>query len=1296
MSTADQKEKIKEALAACRQGSLRDNARKLFETLGYASTKQVDLDPNSSEAFLEEFDSEQRINYAHALINQWQSVDILFQLTTEEVRASIQPQLSFGKNRIDKSDIQSYLFVAIDLSGSQYLRTRLVAVTREINKLFPMPVLVLFRHKATLTLSIIDRRASKKDMSKDVLDRVTLIKDIGCIDPLRAHIEILKDLSLPELYAEFNFTDWDGLHKAWGKRLDTSHLNERFYRDIANWYFWAVDHDKLIPPRNVKSEEERSIFIIRLITRLIFCWFLQEKGLMPKDLFRRHVIQQWLHDTEAVTGTYYKAILQNLFFATLNQPVKEREFRKTKGETGWYDQNRGVTNLYRYRSLLRSPDSFLQSLREVPFINGGLFDCLDVVYRRAENRPNIRLDDFSEESDNTLCVPNELFFGALHDVDLSEVYQDNKKKHEKVWPLIEILSRYKFTVEENTPLEQEIALDPELLGKVFENLLASYNEDTRTTARKATGSFYTPREVVNFMVDEALIAYFVRKVGGNESAFESKVRQLFTSTGESFQNPFSGKEVTELIAAIDGVKILDHACGSGAFPMGALHRLVDLLTKIDPNNVRWKQQQLERAQGDRKLANQMQDDENRENALRDVEDRIKDIEHSFNERFHALDFARKLYLIENCIFGVDIQPIACQIAKLRFFIALIVDQKVHPKAENFGVRPLPNLETKIVASDSLTPVEKREHHQTEMFDNEILKLREKLELNRHEYFGARTPERKRICREVDAAIRREIAEVLKQGGLPGKAASMLAAWDPYDQNSHAEFFDPSWMFSIRDGFDIVMGNPPYVRQEQIKELKPLLKEHYDCFTGTADLYVYFYERGIQLLKEGGAFSFITSNKWFRSAYGQKLRGWLATHTKIKSIIDFGDAEVFKAIAYPCIVVLTKERLNQTEAGRHEIRAFNWQSGPPVEEFPKVFAEKQFPLSQASLKPDGWRLEGSTKLRLLDRIREMGTPLGEYCKGRLYRGVLTGLNEAFVIDGATRAKLIKEHALSAEVIKPFLRGRDVKRWRVEFEDHYLIRIESSENKDHPWSGKAEKDAEKIFANTYPAIHDRFQTFRKALIKRDDQGKFFWELRSCVYWEKFEQPKIVVPAITDSVNYAPDTDGYYSNDKTSILIPPSVPYVLAILNSQVSWWVTQQSFASKQGGFYEFKPMYVSQLSIPTASSHQGQIMEIIANYLIWLKRPNSTSTPVAENYFEQLLNGLVYELFFADELHSQKLFLFGHTEKAKLPDIGKLAQPKRSAVIQETFERISDLNHPIRSCLFSLRSLEVVRLIEGET
>ena len=338
-------------------------------------------------------------------------------------------------------------------------------------------------------------------------------------------------------------------------------------------------------------------------------------------------------------------------------------------------------------------------------------------------------------------------------------------------------------------------------------------------------------------------------------------------------------------------------------------------------------------------------------------------------------------------------------------------------------------------------VEKQHQHQFDLFDEQIKRLREELELVRHEHFNARSPEKKARYRERDAELRQQIAEVLQTSGLPAPTASALAAWDPYDQNRAASFFDPAWMFSIKDGFDVVLGNPPYVRQEQIKALRPWLKEHYDCYTGTADLYVYFYERGIQLLRPGGVFSFITSNKWFRAAYGGPLRGWLTNHARLRQIIDFGDAPVFTTIAYPCIVILTKEEQAEHEkAGAtptEQVRVLNWQPGPSIEQFVEVFQQQSFTLPQISLKSDGWQLESSTKLKLLDRMRVAGTPLGEYVKGRFYYGIKTGLNEAFVIDRTTRDRLLAEHPSSKEIIKPFLRGRDVKRWRVEPQDLWLI-------------------------------------------------------------------------------------------------------------------------------------------------------------------------------------------------------------------------------------------------------------------
>jgi hypothetical protein len=410
------------------------------------------------------------------------------------------------------------------------------------------------------------------------------------------------------------------------------------------------------------------------------------------------------------------------------------------------------------------------------------------------------------------------------------------------------------------------------------------------------------------------------------------------------------------------------------------------------------------------------------------------------------------------------------------------------------------------------------------------------------------------------------------------------------------------------GFDIVIGNPPYVRQEELKKMKafeglpglerPLkdaLKDDYFCYTGVADLYVYFYEKAFDLLVPGGVLCFISSNKYFRAGYGERLRHFLAANGEVRLLIDFGDESVFTSIAYPSIILVRK---TQETRDKHalpsvpkdvkkwqglvpaevQVRTLNWESGPSIEEFPEILGQRGFTLPQRELRPDGWRLESPLKLRLLEKLRRAGTPLGEYVGGRFYRGVLTGLNEAFVINRTTRDRLITEHPSSAEVIKPFLRGRDVKRWRVEFADQYLIKIESSENKQHPWSGKNETEAEKIFKETYPAIYEHFTPLRKKLIERYDQGKYFWELRACAYWQEFEQPKIIYPDIARDCEFALDKFNLYP-DCTLFLIPEGSLFLIGVLNSNVIRWFFPQICPKIRGDFRRFKSIYVGEIPIP---------------------------------------------------------------------------------------------------------------------
>jgi len=493
--------------------------------------------------------------------------------------------------------------------------------------------------------------------------------------------------------------------------------------------------------------------------------------------------------------------------------------------------------------------------------------------------------------------------------------------------------------------------------------------------------------------------------------------------------------------------------------------------------------------------------------------------------------------------------------------------------------------------------------------------RDELTEVRKRHFSARTPATKAKYREQDKILRRELADLLKKDGWGSETAQQLAGWDPYDQNTSADFFDPEWMFGIEGGFDVVIGNPPYVRQEQITEFKPIFQKQYSCYTGTADLYVYFYERGIQALRENGVLVYISSNKYFRSGYGEKLRGYLGRQTTIRNLIDFGDAPVFTAISYPSIIVTQKKVVAE-----NQVRALAWQLNDPLDKFDEILQTCTFTLAQKELTPDSWRLETPTVLRLMDKLSQAGKLLGEYVNGRIYRGIITGLNEAMVVDRPTHDRLISEHSSSAEVLKPFLRGRDVKRWQVRFGEQYLIKIESSENKKHPWSGKPAAEAEKIFAHTYPAISKYLNSFREALIQRDDQGHYFWELRSCVYWSEFEKPKIIYPDIYEHQSFAFDEKGYFSGN-TSYFIPTNEVWLCGLFNSKLIEWFYSRISNKLQSGYLRAFTDYMKKIPIPKANEIGA--IEKAYNSVLAAKRANSAADTTE---LEKQIDRLVYDLY----------------------------------------------------------------------
>ena len=1148
-------------------------------------------------------------------VDDWEDFHILFQVADDEIRS--QGSL-FESGVVDDELIRSYLFVTMQLDGGTYTRTQLSNITRLINRQNPkVPIMVLFRYGESLTIAITDRRPNLQDETKRVLEKVTFIKDINLKEPHAAHRKILTELSLERLIETEGVRNFDTLHKAWADTLNTEPLTREFYGKLYEWYQWAVAECRF-------PDNNNELQVIRLITRLLFVWFLKEKRfegrhLVPPDLFEKDHTEEHLNHFDLETSDYYQAVLQNLFFATLNTQIDDRCFG-TEAST------------YHYADLLRNPQAFLEALKQVPFVNGGLFDC------------HVTEECFTDDANDrqNLHVPAKLFF-----------HPENG-----IFPLF---MHYKFTVKENTPVEQEVALDPELLGQVFENLLGAYNPETQTTARKATGSYYTPRQIVEFMVDETLISYFLQKVrpyDDDKEFFEERLREDLLDyesqgkEGADTEHLIHEDEIKYLIQAIDELKIIDPAVGSGAFPMDILNKLVLILQKLDPQNEHWKQRQLQHA-------SQIPDPESQERAKNAIEDVFS------AENYHN-DYGRKLYLIQNCIYGIDIQPFAITIAKLRFFISLVIEQEANRASEyNYGIRPLPNLETKLVAANTLIGLKNLHDPEIQLLleDNMVQPLLRRIQELRGDYFSVNTPEGKQDHIEQDKALRHlldstldlqheawriqeqnRIREQIER--LPTESArhqlrvqldrefrrkeakinegwaeaKRLAQWEFYDLNAAAEFFEAEYMFGVKDGFDIAIGNPPYIRQEKIRHLKPAFQIQFeDFFTSTADISVYFYKRAAELLRDSGILTYICTNKFMRTGYGRNLRQFLTENMSLHILLDFGSVSVFDAAVDTCITLIE----NCPPATNYLLRTGTLREIREDSNVGETFHEQAFSQQVSQLSSEEWTIARPETLTLLRRLQNTGRTLGE-CAGRIYFGLKTGCNDAFRINADTRDWLIDEDAGSEELIQPLFRGRDLSKWRTNPTGYYIIAIASSANREWPWSDAADEwEAEDTFAEYYPAIFEHLRGYRERLIDRNDIGKFYWELRSCAYYAEIAEPKIVYRRIAQSIDACYDQKHTYV-DATTFFIPTDDLSLLAIFNSQLFDWFSRHTFYTHQdpwaGGGLEYLTQHMKNVPIADMTQHQKAELAHLVEQI--LAAPNGDDTPA----LEREIDAFVYELY----------------------------------------------------------------------
>ena len=864
-------------------------------------------------------------------------------------------------------------------------------------------------------------------------------------------------------------------------------LTKQFYKDLYEWYQWAVDPASGVYfPNNTSIEaddrEDIETKIIRLITRIMFVWFIKQKELVPNKIFDVDFLETILKDFDpnsAVVGNYYNAILQNLFFGTLNRAIEDEQGNKRKFAT---NVKKDIKTLYRYAEMFTiREDEVIKLFSEVPFLNGGLFECLDKTKTIDGVEQAYNYDGFSRNDKkfadgryrNRAVVPNVLFF-------------------EPERGLISILSRYNFTIEENSPEEQQVALDPELLGKVFENLLGAYNPETKETARNQSGSFYTPREIVNYMVDESLISYL-----GN-TAF---VRSLFSP--EFVYDKTKEDDYKTIADKLKTIKILDPACGSGAFPMGLLNRMIEILCHITP-------------------------DEN--------------------------IYEMKLAIIENCIYGSDIQSIAAQITKLRFFISLICNCEKDATKPNFGIPTLPNLETKFVAANSLIAKKKQVSHN--LFENpEIEPTKKELTEIRHEHFSAKTAYRKSTLREKDKQLREKLAKLLAEDNdFAPEDAKQLAAWNPYDQNAVAEFFDPAWMFGVNDGFDIVIGNPPYIQlQNDGGKLAKLYADcNYKTYARTGDIYCLFYERGYQLLKPNGHLCYITSNKWMRAGYGEKTREFFAKNTNPLLLIDFAGVKIFESATVDTNILLFAKAVNEHKT---LCAVTNKQNKDSVKNL-SVFVQQSGSECEFS-NSDSWVILSPIEQSIKRKIEAVGTPLKDW-DIQINYGIKTGYNDAFIINTEKRDEILSncqsedERTRTAELIRPILRGRDIKRYGYNWANLWLI------NTHNGIRGKLER----VHIEDYPAIKAHLDQYWDRISKRADKGDTPYNLRNCAYLEDFSKQQIVWIELSDEPKFS-YAQNVMSVNTVFFLTGEHVLHILGLLNSKLITWYFKHCIGTTSG-------------------------------------------------------------------------------------------------------------------------------------
>lgn len=1271
MSRKERLSAITNALSKFSKLDLKIASLNLLNVLGYTSNTVTNLsspDAKGFDQFAKLSPYYSSFNRENALFDHWQEVHLLFQLTDDDIRYTNQISLFQPEFRHDLYD--SYLFFTIDLGSETKAKYKLAKITREINKLFPMPVMILYKTGDFISIAIINRRFNKKDQERHVLEKVTTIKDINIVEePHRAHKEILADMSLEGLLESgYEVNSFLSLHRAWRYVLNTEALNKRFFSNIREWFYNARDTVRF-PINGDESERAKTENLIRLLTRMIFVWFIKEKDLVDKRLFDIEVLRREIFEPNCTEHSmYYKGILQNLFFATLNNEMNkdEPEFkRQFMPDKRYFTEGHRNQFYYRYSRMFRNENQALELFEATPFLNGGLFECLD------NDNKDVRKDYFTNPIKNKdlIYVPDEIFF---------KVDKNGNPKG-----LIDIFKHYKFTVAENTPIEEEIALDPELLGKVFESLLSEWDSEHSETKKKFTGSYYTPRDIVDYMVSEALITYLDSECRDHNIIITEKIRELFEYS--AITPSLSETETMLLVEKISNVKTLDPACGSGAFPMGMLHKIVYVLGKLDPYNVLFKQEQKRIAQNaineDIERANEINDSDARKEAEEVLIRKMERLEEVFGEEDpEYFDYARKLYIIENCIYGADIQPIAIQIAKLRFFVSLIIEQEKSDK-KNYGLIPLPNLETKLIAANSLIPLMMK--IKNDIFYKEIEPIENSLRELRKKYFFSKSNAEKREFRKKDETMRAKIREKIRPYGISEEIDAIIN-WNPYESSSYAAFFDPFWMFSIdrkadedlvdkedkeptyNKVFDIVIGNPPYVRADNpaIKEQRDMIKktQYYQTIWEKWDLYIPFLERSFKLLKPKGLISYIISDAYIASKYAEKSQEYFVNNAKINRIDFLSDIKVFDAAVKNIILQVQ----NCVEADNVPLRLVHKESFGNAESIPGN--------SQEVLGIDLFKSYSTDVVGAIDNTIEWG----QICY--VSYGLRPSSDERYFQGEFKKDDLISDIQDDIHPL-PYIEGKWISRYKVN-EIRFL-----------EWG--TERSPQKLVRPTFPELYLPPKIMMGGMtgaIYDDSKLVCNHSITISVLWKDLRDVsnKSIISSIRK--DFSPTECLAVFREKlenNSELF--ELKYLLAILNSSYAKYFLKTVRRSQIGVY----PDDIKKIPIPITDKPIQTIISTVVDYISYIKRVNERLHGKFENSFladefDKILDFMVLELYFKDVFEEKKMGFISYARRY----FTVLEKGFESDIIRNAFDTVIDRDNEIRNniLLADIRLDDVLKTI----